>query len=128
MQPAFMPLPPQSQGIQNWHERTWVDRVLDLIVGEDAPSSKYALICENCFAHNGLCAPELFDQAVYECPRCHHVNSKKRKHPSPIKTPSPDLLAAALPEPTTPSPMRESMTEEVSGKKTDSARQRRPNK
>ena len=29
-----------------------------MIVGEEAPNQKYALICEKCFAHNGLTTPE----------------------------------------------------------------------
>lgn len=40
------------------YEKTWVDRILDVILGEDSSSSKYALICEICHSHNGLCHPD----------------------------------------------------------------------
>jgi hypothetical protein len=41
------------------YERTWVDRVLDVLVGEESNSTnKYALICQKCFNHNGLVLPE----------------------------------------------------------------------
>lgn len=46
--------------IKNAQNRTWMDRLLDLIVGDESPSSKYALICEKCFFHNGLVVPEEF--------------------------------------------------------------------
>ena len=45
-------------------ERTWVDRVLDAIVCEnDGPESKFALICANCFNHNGLVLPAEYSTA-----------------------------------------------------------------
>jgi ABC-type phosphate transport system substrate-binding protein len=37
--------------------RTWLDKMIDFIVGE-GPSNQYALICSNCFSHNGLISPE----------------------------------------------------------------------
>jgi len=52
---------------QRMHElqptnRTWLDRLLDMIAGEEAgPSNRFALICENCYAHNGLAIPEEFE-------------------------------------------------------------------
>ena len=45
-------------------ERTWIDRVLDAIVGEnDGPQSKFALICASCFTHNGLVLPSEYASA-----------------------------------------------------------------
>ena len=42
-------------------ERTWLDRVLDAVVGqEDGPQHRYALICQSCFSHNGLALPQEF--------------------------------------------------------------------
>ncbi|KAI7866014.1 hypothetical protein BDF14DRAFT_1817697 [Spinellus fusiger] len=32
----------------------WYDRLVDALVGEDSPESKYALICGHCYTHNGL--------------------------------------------------------------------------
>ncbi|KAJ3367785.1 hypothetical protein HDU91_001107 [Kappamyces sp. JEL0680] len=46
-------------------ERTWIDRVLDAVVGEaEGPQSKYALICEKCFVHNGLVLPHEYLNAT----------------------------------------------------------------
>ncbi|RUS33488.1 hypothetical protein BC938DRAFT_471451, partial [Jimgerdemannia flammicorona] len=42
-------------------ERYWYEKLVDLIVGEDGPETKYALICNQCFAHNGLVLPQEVD-------------------------------------------------------------------
>ncbi len=45
-------------------ERTWLDRVLDAVVGEaEGPQNKFALICEQCFTHNGLVLPHEYMEA-----------------------------------------------------------------
>lgn len=40
------------------NERHWYDKIVDVIVGEEGPDTKYALICGQCFAHNGLALPQ----------------------------------------------------------------------
>ena len=41
--------------------RTWLDKLMDTVIGDvGGPSSKYALVCEQCFTHNGLVLPELY--------------------------------------------------------------------
>jgi hypothetical protein len=39
-------------------ERQWYDKLVDALVGEDGPETKYALICNHCSAHNGLVLPQ----------------------------------------------------------------------
>ena len=39
-------------------ERQWYDKLVDALVGEEGPETKYALICQHCFAHNGLVLPQ----------------------------------------------------------------------
>ncbi|KAI8912666.1 hypothetical protein EDD86DRAFT_245545 [Gorgonomyces haynaldii] len=47
------PLPPKP--IEPPQPPSWLDKVLDAIVGDgDGPQNKYALVCEECFTHNGL--------------------------------------------------------------------------
>ena len=55
-----LPQPFQQQ------ERHWYDKLVDVIVGDEGPDTKYALICENCFAHNGLALAQELDD-VREC-------------------------------------------------------------
>ena len=38
------PEPPRKQ---------WLDKIVDVVLGDD-DSARFALICEKCFAHNGL--------------------------------------------------------------------------
>jgi hypothetical protein len=75
--PAFHPSafsPPPSPTLAPQHQsKTFFDRVLDLLVGEDenAADHRYALICRHCRAHNGLAPPgERGDEVGYLCGRC----------------------------------------------------------
>lgn len=45
--------PPQSQ--------RWYDKLVDALVGDVGPETKYALICIHCNAHNGLVLPQEMD-------------------------------------------------------------------
>ena len=44
----------------------WYDKVADAILGDDdtitAASSRYALICQRCFAHNGLVKESVWEE------------------------------------------------------------------
>jgi endoplasmic reticulum junction formation protein lunapark len=58
---------------QEPHSRTFLDRLLDLLAGEDenSPDRRYALICRRCKAHNGLAPPgETNEDVGYLCGRC----------------------------------------------------------
>ncbi|KAJ7634455.1 hypothetical protein FB45DRAFT_467855 [Roridomyces roridus] len=65
-------------------QRKWYDAVADILVGPEDTSSlnaekqKYALICERCFAHNGLVAEAVWADAQYTCPKCGHFNASAR--------------------------------------------------
>ena len=70
---AFSPPPSPSLGPQEQRTKTFLDRVLDLLVGEDenAADHRYALICRHCRAHNGLAPPgERGEDVGYLCGRC----------------------------------------------------------
>lgn len=61
-------------------QRTWVDRVLDIVIGadENSPSMREALVCSNCQNHNGL-APsgKSAGSILYICPNCGEWNGEK---------------------------------------------------
>ncbi|CAO3653922.1 unnamed protein product [Mucor hiemalis] len=85
---------PQPQQPQ---QQQWYDKVVDALVGDSGPETKYALICTHCYAHNGLVLPQEVDEIQYTCPHCHQFNPsrKSRKlHPDgPVLPPmSPTLL------------------------------------
>lgn len=61
------------------YQPKWYDRILDLVAGEDeySPKMRYALICQQCTAHNGLAQPgEQPEDVVYICPHCGFKNGK----------------------------------------------------
>jgi len=83
--------------------KTFLDRIVDVIVGEEAgPTSKYALVCARCFAHNGLALPEELDDIKYVCPKCGFFNASRNQRKS--GTPSMPHSPLATSRPTTPVP------------------------
>ncbi|KAF9094023.1 hypothetical protein BGX29_009700 [Mortierella sp. GBA35] len=70
-------MPPPYGSSSN--ERHWYDKIVDVIVGEEGPDSKYALICGQCFAHNGLALPQEIEDIQYVCPKCNFFNPSRRK-------------------------------------------------
>ncbi|KAI0628609.1 hypothetical protein C8Q77DRAFT_1147010 [Trametes polyzona] len=69
------PLPPPR--------KQWFDKLADAILGDDDSSttgaaSRYALICQKCFAHNGLVKESMWEDAQYVCPKCGYFNPSAR--------------------------------------------------
>lgn len=126
---AISPLLAQPQ------RRQWYDRLADSILGDDdpniaSPSSRYALICEKCFTHNGLVKESMWEDArklfnnlfslikldrltfffgllfkEYVCPKCNHFNASKRsKRSRQQQITSPNASATSSPSspPVTP--------------------------
>ncbi|RDX51720.1 hypothetical protein OH76DRAFT_1401138 [Lentinus brumalis] len=63
--------------------KQWFDKVADAILGDDDAStsgaaSRYALICQKCFAHNGLVKESMWEDAQYVCPKCGYFNPSAR--------------------------------------------------
>jgi predicted metal-dependent hydrolase len=56
MQPNQQPILPPPRT-----EPQWYDKLVDALVGDAGPETKYALICTHCYNHNGLVAKEEFD-------------------------------------------------------------------
>ncbi|KAJ2931055.1 hypothetical protein H1R20_g6037, partial [Candolleomyces eurysporus] len=57
--PSYPVAPPRKQ---------WYDKLADALLGDDdatfaSPSSRYALICEKCFTHNGLVKESMWEDA-----------------------------------------------------------------
>ncbi|KAK1924624.1 hypothetical protein DB88DRAFT_524678 [Papiliotrema laurentii] len=79
-------------------EKKWYDRVVDSILGDDpsqAAHSKYALVCGECFRHNGLVGGKYeWERMQWICPRCNHMNpapltrlKESDAHSTPQSTP-----------------------------------------
>ncbi|KAJ4974698.1 hypothetical protein NE237_007872 [Protea cynaroides] len=59
------------------HDGGWIARIAALLVGED-PTQSYALICGNCYMHNGLARKEDFPYITYYCPHCNALNRSRQ--------------------------------------------------
>ncbi|KAL0950410.1 hypothetical protein HGRIS_010367 [Hohenbuehelia grisea] len=71
---TFPSTPPRKQ---------WYDKLADALLGDEdqaggPASSRYALICEKCFKHNGLVKESMWEDAQYMCPKCGHFNASAR--------------------------------------------------
>lgn len=134
--------------------KKWYDKVADAILGDDdhevgSPSSRYALICERCFTHNGLIKESMWEDArklplltkfsililplgilefICRNPSCQHFNPSLRSkrqvssvNPSPRSTTSspPDRVSRNL-HSAAPSPQQQSsIPDESRGDTTD---------
>jgi len=87
------PLPPPR--------KQWYDKLADAILGDDdsaaAAASRFALICQKCFAHNGLVEASRWEDTQYVCPKCGHFNPSARTQRQAAQSPS-------RPQPTPQSP------------------------
>ncbi|GMK55721.1 hypothetical protein CspeluHIS016_0207770 [Cutaneotrichosporon spelunceum] len=97
-------------------EKKWYDRLADTILGDDpanAAQSKYALVCEKCFRHNGLIGSKYeWERMQWICPQCNHLNrpplSRMAAEDDPTPPPQPQL---SLPEtPSKPAKQRAAPT------------------
>ncbi|KAI6101729.1 hypothetical protein EDD17DRAFT_60164 [Pisolithus thermaeus] len=102
IKPSVLQLSPTPQPIQATRKQ-WFDKLADAILGDDESSvsvaaSRYALICQKCFAHNGLVKESEWEDTQYNCPKCGFFNpsARSKKQNSP-RTPSPP--AASIPSP-----------------------------
>lgn len=78
--------------------RGWMDKVADMILGTDPygaslEDQQYALICRNCFRHNGLVPKSELNEIrtcpadpEYVCPHCNTFNSR-RPSSEPVSSP-----------------------------------------
>ncbi|XP_076279744.1 zinc-ribbon metal-binding protein lunapark isoform X2 [Lasioglossum baleicum] len=64
-------------------ERNYLERLVDYIVG-DGPANRYALICRQCFSHNGMSLKEEFEYFGFKCCYCNTWNpARKQKCAAP---------------------------------------------
>ncbi|XP_060774700.1 endoplasmic reticulum junction formation protein lunapark-B isoform X2 [Neoarius graeffei] len=67
-------------------ERSAVDRVIEYLVG-DGPQNRYALICQQCFSHNGMALKEEFEYLAFRCAYCYFMNPARKTRPQAPKLP-----------------------------------------
>lgn len=77
----------RSAPLQGPIHKSIQDRLLDFIIGSDhneSVESRYALICANCYTHNGLAPPGCSDPhtVTYICRQCGYINGALETPPS----------------------------------------------
>ncbi|XP_030637650.1 endoplasmic reticulum junction formation protein lunapark-B [Chanos chanos] len=79
------PGPPLARPILP-RERSAVDRVIEYLVG-DGPQNRYALICQQCFSHNGMALREEFEFVAFRCAYCYFMNPARKTRPQAPRLP-----------------------------------------
>ncbi|XP_056123091.1 endoplasmic reticulum junction formation protein lunapark-B isoform X1 [Rhinichthys klamathensis goyatoka] len=79
------PGPPLARPILP-RERSSVDRVIEYLVG-DGPQNRYALICQQCFSHNGMALKEEFEYVAFRCAYCYFMNPARKTRPQAPRLP-----------------------------------------
>ncbi|KAG1942388.1 endoplasmic reticulum junction formation protein lunapark-B isoform X3 [Pimephales promelas] len=79
------PGPPLARPILP-RERSSVDRVIEYLVG-DGPQNRYALICHQCFSHNGMALKEEFEYVAFRCAYCYFMNPARKTRPQAPRLP-----------------------------------------
>lgn len=69
--------------------RSALDKVVDYLL-KDGPNHRMALICSDCFSHNGMAMAEEFEYVSYVCAYCGRMNPARKQRPTaPLLTASP---------------------------------------
>ncbi|GAA6219373.1 endoplasmic reticulum junction formation protein lunapark-B isoform X5 [Lates japonicus] len=76
--PLARPILPKDRGA--------VDRVIEYLVG-DGPQNRYALICQQCFSHNGMALKEEFEYLAFRCAYCYFLNPARKTRPQAPRLP-----------------------------------------
>ncbi|XP_010864394.1 endoplasmic reticulum junction formation protein lunapark-B isoform X3 [Esox lucius] len=79
------PGPPMARPILP-RDRGAVDRVIEYLVG-DGPQNRYALICQQCFSHNGMALKEEFEYVAFRCAYCYVLNPARKTRPQAPQLP-----------------------------------------
>ncbi|XP_067229402.1 endoplasmic reticulum junction formation protein lunapark-B isoform X4 [Chanodichthys erythropterus] len=79
------PGPPLARPILP-RERSAVDRVIEYLVG-DGPQNRYALICQQCFSHNGMALKEEYEYVAFRCAYCYFMNPARKTRPQAPRLP-----------------------------------------
>ncbi|XP_041120324.1 endoplasmic reticulum junction formation protein lunapark-B-like isoform X2 [Polyodon spathula] len=79
------PGPPLARAILP-RERGIMDRVVEFLVG-DGPQNRYALVCQQCFSHNGMALKEEFEYVAFRCAYCYFLNPARKTRPQAPRLP-----------------------------------------
>ncbi|XP_074532379.1 endoplasmic reticulum junction formation protein lunapark-B isoform X2 [Halichoeres trimaculatus] len=97
--PLARPILPKDRGA--------MDRVIEYLVG-DGPQNRYALICQQCFSHNGMALKEEFEYLAFRCAYCYFLNPARKTRPQAPRLPEFSYERRLRAESRSPGPERRS--------------------
>ncbi|CAJ1066746.1 endoplasmic reticulum junction formation protein lunapark-B isoform X3 [Xyrichtys novacula] len=97
--PLARPILPKDRGA--------MDRVIEYLVG-DGPQNRYALICQQCFSHNGMALKEEFEYLAFRCAYCYFLNPARKTRPQAPRLPEFSYERRLRAESRSPGPARRS--------------------
>ncbi|XP_060896295.1 endoplasmic reticulum junction formation protein lunapark-B isoform X2 [Labrus mixtus] len=97
--PLARPILPKDRGA--------VDRVIEYLVG-DGPQNRYALVCQQCFSHNGMALKEEFEYLAFRCAYCYFLNPARKTRPQAPRLPEFSYERRLRAESRSPGPSRHS--------------------
>jgi len=57
-----------------------VEKMVDYLIG-DGPANRFAMICKQCFGHNGMALQEEYEYTSFKCAFCGTLNQAKKQRP-----------------------------------------------
>ncbi|TMW54578.1 hypothetical protein DOY81_000372 [Sarcophaga bullata] len=66
--------------IVNQQEKGVFDRIVDVLIG-DGPQDRFAMICKECYSHNGMALKEDFEYTTFRCAFCNTLNQARKARP-----------------------------------------------
>uniref|UniRef100_U5EPS4 Endoplasmic reticulum junction formation protein lunapark n=1 Tax=Corethrella appendiculata TaxID=1370023 RepID=U5EPS4_9DIPT len=82
----MMPYRRTPYPIINHNNKNVVEKMVDYLIG-DGPSNRFAMICKDCFSHNGMALQEEYEYAAFRCAFCGILNPAKKLRPTAPKLP-----------------------------------------
>ncbi|CRK89806.1 CLUMA_CG003410, isoform A [Clunio marinus] len=83
-------------------QKTVVDKMVDYLIG-DGPTNRFAMICQNCYKHNGMALQEEYEYAAFRCAFCNFFNPAKKLRPTAPRLPSEINPSVSIQRPSTSS-------------------------
>ncbi|XP_037821455.1 LOW QUALITY PROTEIN: endoplasmic reticulum junction formation protein lunapark-A [Lucilia sericata] len=66
--------------IVNQQEKGVFDRIVDVLIG-DGPQDRFAMICKECYSHNGMALKDDFEYTTFRCAFCNALNPARKSRP-----------------------------------------------
>ncbi|XP_061400940.1 endoplasmic reticulum junction formation protein lunapark-A [Musca vetustissima] len=67
--------------VVNQNEKGVFEKIVDVLIG-DGPGDRFAMICKECYAHNGMALKEDFEYTTFRCAFCNALNPARKSRPA----------------------------------------------